>query len=133
MWKNIKFILQFFLASRDLVCYDKKRETTNLGVMEMTSKDKDTLLLVGDADSARSSLHSILESSYYLLEAENATQGMLLLKQNARQIAAVVADLPLDNADQIRSLVETAQTVKDRQIPVILVIESGNTGSTSVK
>ena len=129
MWKNIKFILQFFLASRDLVCYDKKRETTNLGVMEMTSKDKDTLLLVGDADSARSSLHSILESSYYLLEAENATQGMLLLKQNARQIAAVVADLPLDNADQIRSLVETAQTVKDRQIPVILVIESGNTGS----
>ena len=95
----------------------------------MTSKYKDMLLLVGDAASDRSSLHSIFESSYYLLEAESATQGMLLLKQNAHQIAAVVADLPLDNADEIRSLVETAQTVKDRQIPVILVVESSNTGA----
>ena len=38
----------------------------------MKSQIKDTLLLIGSADSDRAQLHDIFESRYYLLEAENA-------------------------------------------------------------
>ena len=94
----------------------------------MKSGYKDTLLLIGDAGSDRSNLHSIFEASYYLLEAENAAQGILLLEQNARYIAAVLADIPLDNGGELRSLVEAAQTNGEDQIPVIALISPSGTG-----
>lgn len=94
----------------------------------MTSRYKDTLLLIGDGTSDRSELHSIFESTYYLLEAENTAQGVLLLEQNARYIAAVLADIPLDNGDDLRALVEAAHTGQENEIPVLAVITPSGTG-----
>jgi len=94
----------------------------------MTSRYKDTLLLIGDANSDRSSLHGIFESSYYLLEAENAAQGVLLLEQNARYIAAVLADIPLASGDDLRALVEAAHTGQENEIPVMAIITPSGTG-----
>ena len=96
--------------------------------MKLNSRYKDTLLLIGDANSDRSGLYSVFESSYYLLEAENAAQGALLLAQNAPYIAVVLADIPLDNGDELRSLVEAARSDEEHQIPVIAVINPGSTG-----
>ena len=94
----------------------------------MKSRYKDTLLLVGDANSDRKMLHDIFESSYYLLEAENAAQGLLLLEQNARYIAAVLADIPLDNGADLRALVEAARPDTEDSIPVVAIITPSGTG-----
>ena len=46
----------------------------------MKSRMKDTLLLIGDAQSDRGELQKVFEQEYYLLEAETPAQGTLLLK-----------------------------------------------------
>lgn len=94
----------------------------------MKSRMKDTLLLVGNADSDRSNLHTIFESNYYLLEAESAAQGILLLEQNSPCIAAVLADIPLNDRDSLRSLVEACHPETENEIPVICVISPTGTG-----
>lgn len=94
----------------------------------MKSRYKDTLLIVGDEHSDRANLQSIFESSYYLLEAENAAQGILLLEQNAQYIAAVLADIPLTKADDLRALVEACNPDSKNEIPVISVITPSGTG-----
>lgn len=94
----------------------------------MTSRYKDTLLLVGDNHSDRKILHDIFESAYYLLEAENAAQGALLLEQNARYIAAVLADIPLDDGEELRSLTDAARLAAETEIPVVAVITPSGTG-----
>ncbi len=88
----------------------------------MKSRMKDTLLLIGDAQSDRGELHAIFESDYYLLEAETAAQGKLLLKQNSHFIAAVLADVPLSEEEAIRELVEACNPHKEGEIPVILLV-----------
>lgn len=50
----------------------------------MTSRLKDTLLLVGDANSDRADLHAIFEPHYYLLEAADARQAVLFWSKTAR-------------------------------------------------
>ena len=94
----------------------------------MKSRYKDTLLLIGDANSDRKMLHDIFESSYYLLEAENAAQGLLLLEQNLRYIAAVLVDIPLDHGDGLRALVEAARPDEENNIPVVAIITPSGTG-----
>ena len=94
----------------------------------MKTKVKDTLLLIGSADSDRSKLHSIFESNYYLLEAETAAQGMMLVEQNRQCIAAVLADIPLENGDQMRQLVSTCHTGDQHEVPVVALIVPAHTG-----
>ena len=60
----------------------------------MISRLKDSLLLIGDANSDRKRLRSIFQDSYHLLEAETVQQARMLLEQNGSCIAAVLADLP---------------------------------------
>jgi putative two-component system response regulator len=62
---------------------------------------KDTLLLVGDAQSDRAQLRAIFQQSYHLLEAENADQAVLLLNQNGSCIAAILMDLPIGNGETL--------------------------------
>lgn len=90
----------------------------------MQTRAKDTLLLVGGASSDRESLRNIFEEKFYILEAENASQGVLLLGQNSQYIVAVVADLPLTRGEDLRSLVEAASANPQDSIPVIALIES---------
>ena len=89
----------------------------------MKSRLKDTLLLIGGSNSDRSRLHEIFDGSYYLLEADSAFQGVMLLEQNSDCIAAVLADIPLGNGDALRALVEACHRDTAAEIPVLAVIE----------
>lgn len=57
----------------------------------------DTVLLVSDSQSHRQLLRSVLTESYHTLEAANASQALLLWKQNISCIAAVIADITSDH------------------------------------
>jgi len=93
----------------------------------MVSRLKDTLLLVGDGSSDRAKLRKIFESAFNLLEAENASQALMLLGQNISCIAAVLADIPLSDADGIRSLAR-ALAGEEQSTPLLLFISGGGTG-----
>lgn len=94
----------------------------------MKSRMKDTLLLVGDAQSDRAELHSIFETHYNLLEAENAAQGMLLVEQNNLCIAAVLADIPLSWEDGMQELGKLCNCSAQYNIPVISLVTPIGTG-----
>lgn len=94
----------------------------------MISKLKDTLLLVGDANSDRPYLREIFESSYNLLEAENAAQAGMLLEQNGSCIAAVLSDLPLKRSKDLGSLTHAARIGTEDEIPVVALISGTGTG-----
>ena len=94
----------------------------------MKSRMKDTLLLIGDASSDRSELYAIFEADYYLLEAETAAQGTLLLRQNSNCIAAVLADVPLSEEAEIRELIEAGKPDMVGEIPVILLVTQSELG-----
>lgn len=95
----------------------------------MKSRLKDTLLLIGSGESDRARLHDIFEARYYLLEAETAEQGIMLLKQNSECIAAVLADIPLAREEDVRALVAASNPETTDEIPVILFIVPSGTGS----
>jgi len=94
----------------------------------MISKLKDTLLLVGDSSSDRVELRSIFEDSYNLLEAESIPQARMLLNQNINCIAAVLADVPLSDEDDIRALVTDSTADVRQAVPVVLIVEPAGTG-----
>ena len=94
----------------------------------MKSRMKDTLLLIGDAASDRGNLHAIFENSFYLLEAETARQGIVLLEQNKHCIAAVIADLPTEEDSGLRELVAAASSSGAAEIPVVCLISPTGTG-----
>ncbi len=93
----------------------------------MRSRAKDTLLLVGDGNSDRESLRQIFEGKYYILEAGTALQGVLLLRQNAGYIAAVVSDVPLADGSALRALAEACGRTAEK-IPLIAIIQPAGTG-----
>ena len=94
----------------------------------MKSRMKDTLLLIGDANSDRAKLREIFHSGYDLLEAENVAQALMLLDQNSSCIAAVLADLPLFPGSDITMLVSRCRQNELEEIPLILFITPTGTG-----
>ncbi len=94
----------------------------------MVSKLKDTLLLVGGADSDRPRLREIFSSSFDLLEAQTVSQATLLLQQNGSCIAAVLADLPPDDPDSLRMLTAACSPGSPQAIPLLLFITPTGTG-----
>lgn len=94
----------------------------------MKSRMKDTLLLVGDAQSDRAELHEIFESHYNLLEAETAAQGILLVEQNNLCIVAVLADIPLSREDGMQELGKLCDCSAQYKIPVIALVTPIGTG-----
>lgn len=93
----------------------------------MKSRMKDTLLLVGTEESSRRELRAVFESSYYLLEAENAEQGSYLMEQNGRCIAAVLVDIPFNQADA-HMLIEASAPKTGEEIPVIFLLPADGLG-----
>ena len=91
----------------------------------MTSKMKDTLLLVGGDTDDRKNLRIVFEPHYYLLEAENIEQGIFLLGLNSKSIAAVIADVPMVR-DDMRALVEAGASQSNGEIPVIFMMAAGS-------
>lgn len=106
----------------------RKRNTTWGRGFVMKSRMKDTLLLIGDSASDRLRLHDIFESGYYLLEAESVEQGIMLLSQNSSCIAAVIADIPLGDGEQLRNLTAACHPGTENEIPVIVIIVPTSTG-----
>jgi len=94
----------------------------------MVSRLKDTLLLIGDANSDRAKLREIFHSGYDLLEAENIAQALILLAQNSGCIAAVLADLPLFSGSDVGTLVSQCRQNEQEEIPLILFLAPGDTG-----
>jgi len=94
----------------------------------MISRLKDTLLLIGGANSDRAGLREIFQDSYDLLEAENVAQALMLLDQNSSCIAAVLADLPLSPGSDITTLVSRCRQNELEEIPLILFITPTGTG-----
>lgn len=88
----------------------------------MLSRLKDTLLLVGNEKSDRPLLREIFESSYNILEADNASQASMLLEQNSGCIAAVLSDLPLKNGSETRKLIAACHMGHEDEIPVVLFV-----------
>ena len=94
----------------------------------MVSRLKDTLLLIGDANSDRAKLREIFHSGYDLLEAENTAQALVLLEQNSSCIAAVLADLPLFSGPDVHMLVSQCRQNAQEEIPLILFIAPSDSG-----
>ena len=90
----------------------------------MISRLKDTLLLIGGIDSDRFRLREIFQDSYDLLEAETVHQACMLLEQNGSCIAAVLADLPPNSSDDLRTLIARCHHGSPDEIPTILFITS---------
>lgn len=88
----------------------------------MISRLKDSLLLVGDATGDRAELREIFHAGYDLLEAETVAQACMLLKQNGSCIAAVLADLPMEDTDSLRVLTAACHPGSPEAIPVILFV-----------
>ena len=89
---------------------------------------KKTLLLVGDASSDRAKLRDIFQTEYQLLEAEDAARAKLLLKENFHDIAAVLADVPLEQEETLRLLVAESKRSLEGEIPVIALVSSEDNG-----
>ncbi len=94
----------------------------------MISRLKDTLLLIGSTDSDRVRLREIFQASYDLLEAENIHQAGMLLAQNGSCIAAVLADLPVTNTEDLRALTVSCHQGSPDEIPIILFVTPTGTG-----
>jgi len=94
----------------------------------MISRLKDTLLLIGGADSDRVRLREIFQASYDLLEAENIHQARMLLEQNGSCIASVLADLPLTDAEELRTLAACCRQGSPDEIPIVLFVTPTGSG-----
>jgi len=92
----------------------------------MTTRLKDTLLLIGDADSDRSALRDVFAHDYNLLEAENIAQATVLFEQNGSCIAAVLADVSLDLGEEIRAFSAVCRAGNDT--PLMFLVTPVGTG-----
>ena len=88
----------------------------------MTSRLKDTLLLVSDEAKNRAELREIFESEFHFLEAENLHQGALLLEQNDSCIAAVLLEHSGVDEEGVRLMNRAAHQGSDTEIPIIVII-----------
>ncbi len=91
-------------------------------------KLRDTLLLVGAADSDRPFLRQVFQEEFNLLEASGIEQGLFLLEQNIDCIVTVIVDRPppKDTADSF--LYKARQRGLIGEIPVMVVITPTGTG-----
>lgn len=83
---------------------------------------------MGDASGDRAKLRDIFQTEYNLLEAEDAARGELLLKEHFHGIAAVLADVPLEEEEELRALVERSKGSPEGEIPVIALVSSDDNG-----
>ena len=91
----------------------------------MLLKSKDTLLLMGGSEQ-RAELRTIFRENYYLLEAENAAQAVMLLQQNSDRIILVLADLPEVDREEMQLLITATQQVATKELPVLVLAEAQN-------
>ena len=85
---------------------------------------KKRVLLVDDEPRVRASLKAVLESSYEIIEAADAADGIQLFKRESPDL--VLLDVILPGTDGLTAL--QTMRAEDRTVPVIML-----TGTKSVK
>lgn len=93
---------------------------------------QNTILIVDDVEMNRVILQSLFAGEYNLLEAENGTQAMMLIRQYSGQIATVLLDLIMPEKDGYQVLEEMGRDEALSRIPII-VITSDDTRDSKVR
>jgi len=89
----------------------------------MGARLKDTLLIVGDANSSRGDLREIFRETYHILEAENLAQAILLLEQNADCVALSIMEIDTPTPDEMKRLTEVAFMGTEKEIPIVVLVD----------
>ena len=102
------------------------------GVQESGVQSCNTLLLVDDMRINRTVLRALFEGEYEILEAEDGTQAMALLRREQARIAAVLLDLLMPVKDGYAVLQEAAADEALSRIPIV-VITADHTPESEVR
>ena len=83
---------------------------------------RDTLLLASASNKRRTSLCSLFEENFNLLESANSLQTMLFLEQNPLCIAAIILDLTIPEKMDLSVLEKITSLKQTEEIPVIVIV-----------
>lgn len=86
-------------------------------------KKLDRLLLACETVENRQHIRNILGNDYYLLEASNIEQILVLLQQNKNGIAGLVLDISESQMLDIELLNKPEYFQKINQMPIILIVK----------
>lgn len=89
--------------------------------------NRDTLLIVDDAEINRAILRSLFEQDFNLIEAENGEQAIMLIKQYRDSLAAVLLDLVMPIKSGYEVMTEMTQSGLMAHIPVIVITSDEST------
>ena len=85
----------------------------------MNTKGK--ILIVDDAELNRSVLADILGEKYEIIEAENGLEAIVQIEKNKRELALVLLDIMMPEADGFEVLAIMNKNKWLEQIPVIII------------
>ena len=87
----------------------------------------DTLLILSNSAENRAHLREVLGEGFNLLEAVNVKQTMLLLKQNAGCIAALLLDVSQMSDSEKQLIWKKGATALQNGVPIIVFVEDDDT------
>ena len=88
--------------------------------------DRDTVLIVDDAEVNREILKLIFEDKYRTLEAADGAEGLALLRQYENQVCMILLDVVMPNMDGLEFLEHFSKLGLQSQIPVFLITADGS-------
>jgi diguanylate cyclase (GGDEF)-like protein len=92
---------------------------------------RDSLLVIDDLEISRAVLRSIFEDEYQIISASDGKEGLDLLKEHNKEIAAILLDMIMPNMDGREFLSYKNKMPEAAEIPVI-VISAENNESTQL-
>ena len=88
--------------------------------------DRDTVLIVDDAEVNREILKLIFEDKYRTLEAADGVEGLALLRQYENQVCMILLDVVMPKMDGLEFLEHFSKLELQNQIPVFLITADGS-------
>ena len=88
--------------------------------------DRDTVLIVDDAEVNREILKLIFEDKYRTLEAADGAEGLALLRQYENQVCMILLDVVMPKMDGLEFLEHFSKLELQNQIPVFLITADGS-------
>lgn len=90
--------------------------------------ERNTILIVDDAEINRNSLRKLFEYEYQIIEAEDGQQAIEIIKDNSESLALILLDLEMPKKTGFDVLIDLRKMGLLHLIPVIMI-----TGSTAVE